>query len=321
MLQRAAGNQAVGQLVGVQRDARADADRSARLTAAIAGDDLERAGTILQAGDQPWIMGRLQNMSLDQLRLLDDAMRRGRQFNTLAYRLLAAVVTLKAQAAGRPAATAKPGAAYGTIHGEIEKITPGKIRPAGANKTASMRFGISFTPDPAVVKSTLIEFIQVARVVSTTNSAPDPVGVQVPNNAGANGANRQSADHSRIDRLTGQRHGWYGTDNNSVPLPTLRPWTPGAKQPAYMRDTPSRSVPNVDFHFETAAVSRQGPDAGTVYATIVWGFTIDAQMQVIPEEPVYYNKESKDFDLGVAFWNAESANSGGAQSPLPDTLR
>src|SRR4051794_2656432 len=77
MLQRAAGNRAVGQLMGVQRDARADADRSARLMAAVGRDDLESVGTILQEGDRPWILQRLQNMSLEQLRLLDDAMRRG----------------------------------------------------------------------------------------------------------------------------------------------------------------------------------------------------------------------------------------------------
>jgi hypothetical protein len=319
-LQRSAGNAAV-QSLSVQRDARADAARTARLSTALSRGELEAAGTILQEGEQAWMVDRLKEMSIDQLRLLDDAIRRAGQFNTVARRMVIAVITLKAQAAGRPVGSAKPGAAYGTIHGEVEETNHGRLVPGGANDEASCKFGISFTPDPAVVKSTLIEFIQVAKVVSTTNSAADPVGVQVPANAGANGRHRQTADHSRVDRITGKKYGWYGVDDDNTASDHLQPWTPGSSKPAYMSDTPSRSVPNVDFHFETAAVSRQGPDAGTIYATIVWGFTIDANMQVVAKEPIYYNKESKDFDLAVAFWSGEAANSGGAQTPLPDALR
>jgi hypothetical protein len=320
-LQRAVGNRAVQKLVSVQRDARADADRSNRFVTALSRDDLDAADAVLQGGSQDWMVARLQSLSVDQLRRLDDAMRRARHYNTLGYRMVAAVGALKAQASGRASATAKPGAAYGVIHGEAEQITHGRLVPGGANTAASYRFAITFAPDPAVVHSTQVEFVQVAKVVSTTASAADPVGQQVPVNAGKNGTNRQTADHSRVDRVTGRALGWMGrNDANGIQPGRLRPWTPGSTQPAYMNDTPSRSVPNVDFHFETAAISRLGPDAGTVYATIVWGFTVDAKMQIVEKDPIYFNKESKDFDLALAFWNAEAASSGGAQQPLPDAL-
>jgi len=54
-----------------------------------------------------------------------------------------------------------------------------------------------------------------------------------------------------------------------------------------------------------------------VYATVQWGFTIDANMQVIPKNTIYFNKESSEFDLAVAFWNAESDQSGSTQKHLP----
>ena len=80
-------------------------------------------------------------------------------------------------------------------------------------------------------------------------------------------------------------------------------------------------MPNVEFHYETAAICRSGPDAGLVYATVRWGFTIDGTMKVVPREPVYFNKESPEFDHSVAFWNAEASSSGSTQQPLPTNVR
>ncbi len=90
-----------------------------------------------------------------------------------------------------------------------------------------------------------------------------------------------------------------------------------------MRDVPKRSTPNHEFDFETAAICRTGPDAGKVYATVTWGFTIDAQMKVTPKDIVYFNQESPSFDLAIAFWNAEAAGPSSVstnQQQLPGNL-
>jgi hypothetical protein len=215
--------------------------------------------------------------------------------------------------------TALPGAGFGVIEGKATQVKDGRVQ-AGGNRSASYKFEITFLPNAGAVNATLIEFIQMAKVVSTVNSTPDPVGVPNPQNAGANGAARQTADHSRVDRLPGSTQGWYGIGTNGLPVSHLRPWQAGSTSPAWMSDTPSRSVPNVSFDFETAAICRQGTDQGMVYATVQWGFTIDANMKVIPKDVKYFNKESNDFDLAVAFWNAEASRTGSNEQPLPGNL-
>jgi hypothetical protein len=321
-LQQTAGNQVVQRLLSVQRDARQDAAHSERLSAALQRDDYAAASAALQQGDQHWMLDRLRSLSEDQLRRLDDAMRRAGSANTTAHRMVTAVLTQTVMQAGRGPEAAKPGATYGKIEGHAAQIIDGQIMPgATPNKTASYQFEISFMPDPKLVKATLIEFVQVARVVSTVTTEADPVGHQIPVNAGANGPNRQTSDHARVDRHDNRTLGWMGRqDDGNIQPGRLRPWTPGSTQPAWMNDTPRRDEPNVDFNYETSAICRQGPDAGMVYATVQWGFTIDANLKIIPKEPVYFNKESSDFDLSVAFWNAESSQPGSAQQPLPDNI-
>lgn len=321
-LQRTAGNQAVQRVLAVQRDARADAERTERFRAAYGRADYDGMSAALNQGDQRWMLERLRSLPEGVVRRLDDTMRAAGEVNTTAHRMVTAVLTETVVTARRPLQAARPGAAYGVIEGHAAEVHDGRIVPGGANVPASYKFEATFMPDPAMVHATLIEFVQVARVVSTTASAPDPVGVQVPTNAGANGPNRQTAEHARIDRAPGQNLGWLGRNNAGGIQPgRLRPWTPGSTQPAYVNDTPSRSVPNVDFHYETAAICRSGPDAGTVYATVRWGFTIDANMKIVPREPVYFNKESPEFDLSVAFWNAEASSPGSTQQPLPTNVR
>jgi hypothetical protein len=330
-LQRTAGNAAVQRLVkahqeaAVQRQTARQAERDAalehRVSDAVSTEDWDGLIGVLSGVDEKAMTHHVFNLSGPQLRYFHDAIRRAHQNSTMLGAIVRAGLSLDASRRGIDRDSAQAGAAYGTIEGKATKVTDGKIVPAGNNQSASYRFEITFTPNTKVVTSTLIEFIQMARVVSTLNTAPDPTGVQVGVNAGANGPNRQTATHSRIDRVTGRSQGWIGVGNAGQPTPGhLRAWTPGSKQPAWMEDTPSRSVPNVDFTFETAAVSRSGPDAGTVYATVTWGFTIDANMKIIPKNEVYFNKQSKEFDLAVIFWNTEAARTGSTQQPLPTNL-
>jgi hypothetical protein len=283
---------------------------------AVAGGDWTGAATVLLGADERWMVHQLRGMRADQLRYLDDAVRRMGVLNSR----LRVFIRAGLRMLGATDDSVAPGAGYGEIEGKATEVKDGRIQ-AGGNRRASYKFEITFAPNPAVVDATQIEFIQMARVVSTVNSVPDPVGQPNPANAGANGAARQTADHARVDRVPGSTQGWYGIDINGRPVSHLRPWQAGSKSPAWMSDTPSRTVPNVSFDFETAAICRQGKDQGMVYATVQWGFTIDAAMKVVPKDIKYFNKESSDFDLAVAFWNAEASSPGSAQQPLPGNLR
>lgn len=330
-LQQTAGNTAVQRLITAHQEAAAqrqttrEAERDAalehRVTDAVSSGDWAGLVDVLSNVDEKSMTRHVFNLSGIQLRYFHDAIRRAHQNSTMLGALVRAGLSLEASRRGIDRDSAQAGAGYGVIDGKVTKITHGAIVAHGRNKPAIYHFEITFAPNTKLVRSTQIEFIQMARVVSTVNTAPDATGLPVGVNAGANGPNRQTATHSRVDRLTGQNQGWYGTDNVQPTTGHMRPWTPGSKQPAWMEDSPSRSGPNVDFTFETAAVSRAGADAGTVYATVTWGFTIDANMKIVPKDEVYFNKPSKEFELAVIFWNAEAARTGSTQQALPANLQ
>jgi hypothetical protein len=315
-LQRTAGNAAVGSYLSIQRSREEDDARAARLLDMRTVGDWTGAATLLLAAEERWMVQQLHGFRADQLRYLDDAVRRMGVRNSR----LRIFIHAGLEQQGATDDTADPAAGYGEIQGKVTQITHGKVQ-AGGNQSASLTFDVTFQPRSGAVNADLIEFIQMAKVVSTVGSTPDATGTPIPNDAAANGQNREDVDHARVDRATGRDYGWIGiNDDGTVKPDRLRPWHPGDRSPAWMNDTPSRSVPNVRFDYETAAVCRQGRDQGMVYATVKWGFTIDATMRVIPDDPKYFNKESSEFDLAIIFWNSEAARSGSTQKPLPENL-
>jgi hypothetical protein len=88
---------------------------------------------------------------------------------------------------------------------------------------------------------------------------------------------------------------------------TMKLWTKGSRDPAWMRDTPSAAKGNREYHFETSVVCRKGADAGKVYAVVTWGFTVDATLKITPKKSEVFNKPSPEFDAAVAAWNAQAA--------------
>jgi hypothetical protein len=315
-LQQTAGNAAVQRALAAQRDAVSDASRDDRFTVAAGSGDWTGAASILLAADERWMVKRLHGLDADGLRYLDDAVRRMGVKNSR----LRIFVKAGLEQLGATDDTSVPGAGYGTIEGKATKITDGKLG-RGGNSSASYKFEITFQPNAGAVDADEIDFIQMAKVVSTAQGTVTGSGEIDWQNAGANGANRQTSDHARVDRVPGKDQGWIGLQDDGTPGRHLRPWRRGAKAPAWMTDTPSRATPNVTFDFETAAICRKGPDQGKVYATVQWGFTIDGAMKVIAKDTKSFNKESKDFDLAVMFWNAEAAAPGSTEKPLPTNLR
>ena len=74
-----------------------------------------------------------------------------------------------------------------------------------------------------------------------------------------------------------------------------------------MMDRPSWSVPNTSWEFETSVVCRAGTDAGKVYATVTWGFSVDADLKIVELGRVVTNKQSAEFTKAVDQWNTQAA--------------
>lgn len=70
---------------------------------------------------------------------------------------------------------------------------------------------------------------------------------------------------------------------------------------------PARGCPGAG-RFETAVVCLSGSDAGTVYATLLWGFTTDAALKVTPRPQRATTKQSRDFGSAVEQWNEQAAD-------------
>lgn len=318
-LQRSAGNAAVG-LALQQAPPAAVSTIDQRLVTAAAAADWQLLAQLLLAAEERAMVRQLGRMATDDLRYLDDAVRR------LGVRNSRLRIFIKAGLRQRGAddEQSAPGGGYGVMEGKETLIEHGAVRAHGNNKRARYRFEITFLPSPGVVDADEIDFIQTARVLSTTEGTIDASGNLDWDNEGVNGPGRRTSDDTRVDRLGGHDQGWYGMEDGGTPATTLRPWRRGSRSPAWMRDTPSRTTGNQDFEFETAAVCRRGADAGMVYATITWGFSLDGALKVTPKQPRLFNKQSRDFELAVTFWNAEASGANPSspnQQQLPGNLR
>ena len=96
----------------------------------------------------------------------------------------------------------------------------------------------------------------------------------------------------------------------------MHPWKRSApKEAAWLTDRPQWNIPNSTWAFETAAVcktpspdtaKKKGDPAGTVYATITWGFTVDDKLKIHTLPISEFNKPSKDMIAAVKQWNAQA---------------
>ena len=92
--------------------------------------------------------------------------------------------------------------------------------------------------------------------------------------------------------------------------------------PAWMLDRPRGTVADSTWEFETAVVCCAGVDLGKVYATVTWGFKVDALQKVKPIAPVVTNKPTGEFSFAVKLWNMQAAGpvadrQAPNQQPLP----
>jgi hypothetical protein len=227
----------------------------------------------------------------DSLRRLDDGAQRA--LGAGDARLRAAIRT-RLLALGVSAARAGTGMRYGTVSHRVGTIVHGNVATA---TPFEYPIELWFQPDTTKVDADEIAWIQTVRNVNPTTGA----------NKSPFGTNRMTTDFTKVDRLTGRQQGWYGMSDAQAGGGTLTVWTKGGTAThAYMTDTPSFGDGDRDFHFESAAVARKGPDVGKVYAIVTWGFTVDAALHVTAKPTRVFNKETVGFGDAVTRWNEQA---------------
>lgn len=318
-MQQTYGNQAVARSLASARNvlardptAEAEAERVKKLgvdyDAAVKAGDWEQAAELLNAYNEDDIKTRVKARTAAELRLLDDGAERKGHAGRLRPFIAAGLTAL-----GATETQAKPGRQYGEI---TVKYGTKKDGDKATKKRGNYPTEIEFKPDAAAVNADEIAFIQKVRLVKTgTNENKD---------WDATNLGRATAKSASIDRLSGRKHGWYGYNDDET-YGNVKPWKKAAPATAaWMYDDPGAGIADSTWEFETAAVCRAGTDAGTVYATITWGFTMDADFKVTGISEKIFNKPTKDFGEAIDKWNAQAAGPAAArnkadQAALPVT--
>jgi hypothetical protein len=306
-LQRSAGNQAAVRYLA--RDPTAEEARVSKLNAdydaAIAAKDWDTAAKLLNGYNDADIETRLTALTADSLRLMDDGAQRSMPgFDARVRDKIKAKLKDKF---GLSDARAKTGGQYGEIRISVGTVKNGVKGSARGDYPVD----IYFKPDTAVVKADEIAFIQRVRLVDTATGANKDWD--------ATNIGRQTDRKSSIDRIAGKKQGWYGMDDDGANGSNLKKWTKAGAASvaeAWMYDNPGAQLESTTWEFETAAVSRSGPDAGTVYAVVTWGFSYDADLKITALPNKIFNKQSTDFTGAVDKWNAQ-AKGPAASSNVP----
>jgi hypothetical protein len=301
-LQRAVGNQAVTAMLARDTTAAAppapapavDPEEQAFDDAVKAGDWAKAAAQLVKLKAP---VPKLSPLTVDQLRLLQDAMVRGGSSLGGAGSAMQMAIAIELQSKGVPAAKLAAGAAFGKLESSVAENTSGD---KAAGKDYAYKINITFTPDTAVVDADEIGFIQTVRLVDTATGAnKDPEETN---------KKRQTASATSVDRLGGKEQGWYGMKDDGTGGGTLTTWTKTAPAtPAKMMDRPSWNQPNTTWQFETMVVCRAGTDAGKVYAVITWGFTIDNDLKLTELARTITNKQTTEATAAVGKWNDQTA--------------
>ncbi len=243
---------------------------------------------------------KLPPLTIDQLRLLQDAVTRARCVLGGVGIVLQLAIAVELQGKGVPATKVAPGAAFGTLETTVDERIDGD---KATGTPYAYKINITFTPDTAVINADEIAFIQTTRLIETTSGSNQ--------DHKETNKKRQTPSATSVDRIRGKKQGWYGmTMDNGTGSGTLTVWKKSAPAtPATMRDRASGNQPNTTWQFETMVVCRSGADAGTVYAVVTWGFTVDADLTLTEQPRTVTNKQSTEATTAVGKWNDQAAGS------------
>jgi hypothetical protein len=297
-LQRTAGNQAVGAMLarngptgGTAAPTKSDADL---YDDAVKAGDWDKAAELVTKLEWGKISDKLVALTADQLRLLDDALSRLGGIFSKRVLVRAMIAATLVRDKGVDEKKAAPGRAYGEIKAEVGTIKNGD-KSTGAYFEYPIK--VIFKPDKSAVNADEIAFIQSVRVVGTASGS----------NKSPYGTKRMTGKNTKVDRLTGREQGWYGYNDDDTPSGTVQAWRKAdPDKEAWLEDTPSADYENTTYEFETAAVCKSGPDKGTVYAVLKWGFTTDSDLKVTGAPNKVFNKMSKEFSAAVDKWNEQA---------------
>jgi hypothetical protein len=242
---------------------------------------------------------KLPPLTIDQLRLLQDAVTRARRVLGGVGTVLQLAIAVELQHKGVPTTKITAGAAFGTLKTKIDERINGDTT---TGTPYAYKINITFTPDTAVVDADEIAFIQTVRLIETasgSNTDPEETNKR-----------RQTPSATSVDRLRGKKQGWYGMKDDGTGSDKLSTWKKSAPAtPATMRDRSSWNQPNTTWQFETMVVCHSGADTGTVYAVLTWGFTIDTNLTLTEQAQTVTNKQSTEATTAVGKWNDQAAGS------------
>ncbi|MGC1733275.1 MAG: hypothetical protein WA731_11540 [Pseudonocardiaceae bacterium] len=242
---------------------------------------------------------KLAPLTIDELRLLQDAVARARSALGGVGRVLQIAIVVELQGKGVPAGKITAGAAFGKLETKVGERIDGD---EATGTWYSYRINIVFTPDTAVVDADEIAFIQTVRLVETaggSNTDPDQANQK-----------RQTPSATSVDRRSGKKQGWYGMKDDGTGSTQLTTWKKSAPAtPATMSDCSSWNQPNTTWQFETMVVCRSGADVGKVYVVVTWGFTVDADLKLTEQPRTVTNKQSTEATTAVGRWNDQATGS------------
>ncbi len=286
---------AVGNGAGTVMLARSAPDEKA-FDDAVKSGDWATAATSLATLAMP--ATTLPPLTIDQLRLLQDAVTRARCVLGGVGIVLQLAIAVELQGKGVPATKVAAGTVFGRLETKVDERSDGD---QATGTPYAYKITITFTPDPAVIDADEIAFIQTTRLVETASgSNKDPKETN---------QKRQTPSATSVDRRSGKKQGWYGMMmDNGMGSGTLTVWKKSAPAtPATMQDRASWNQPNTTWQFETIVVCRSGANAGKVYAVVTWGFTVDADLKLTEQAPTVTNKQSMEATTAVGKWNDQAA--------------
>ncbi|MGH6631350.1 MAG: hypothetical protein ACREB3_16610, partial [Burkholderiales bacterium] len=111
---------------------------------------------------------KLPRFTIDQLRLLQDAVTRAGSMLGGVGRMLQIAIAVELQSKGVPAAKVAAGTAFGKLEIKIDERIDGD---EATGTLYAYKINITFTPDPAVVNADEIAFIQTARLIETASGS------------------------------------------------------------------------------------------------------------------------------------------------------
>ncbi len=242
---------------------------------------------------------KLAPLTIDQLRLLQDAVTRARCVLGGVGIVLQLAIAVELQSKGVPAAKIAAGTAFGKLETKVSEWIDGD---QATGTWYSYEINIAFTPDLTVVDAAEIAFIQTIRLVETVSgSNKDPEQTS---------KKRQTPLATSVDRRSGKKQGWYGLKDDETSSSMLTVWKKSAPaMPATMQDRASWNEPNTTWQFETMVACRAGKDIGKVYVVVTWGFSVDADLKLTEQAPTVTNKQSSEATTAVRKWNDQAAGS------------